>query len=334
MGQYEQFKGRHLLTITDYSPEEMVAILDLADELKARRKAGRQGTSLQGQHVALVFEKSSTRTRAATSVAAAAEGATAEYLSSNDIHLGKKESIADTARVLGRLFDGIMFRGFQHETVEILAQRSGVPVWNGLTDSFHPTQALADLMTIREHFGRLQGLKVVYMGDGRNNVANSLMLACVRAGIEFVNCAPEALRPDPALMQIAQGEAEVCGGSATYHSDPIEAVQGAHVVYTDVWVSMGEEDLFEERVQLLKPYQVNRALMDATGRVGTGEVMFLHCLPAYHDHNTRVSAECGALEVTDEVFEADYSRVFDQAENRMHTIRAVMVASLAGDPDE
>ena len=330
MSTYEKFKGRHLLTITDYTPGEMIELLDLSDELKQRHQAARNGSSLSGMHIAMVFEKSSTRTRAATAVAASAEGAYAEYLSSNDIHLGKKESIADTARVLGRLFDGIMFRGFRHETVEALAEFSGVPVWNGLTDSFHPTQALADLMTIREHFNKLAGLKVVYIGDGRNNVANSLMLACVRAGIEFVNCAPEELQPEAAVMETAAREAGESGGSARYTPDPLEAVKDANVVYTDVWVSMGEEDLFAERVKLLMPYQVNGELMKATGQLDDGNVIFLHCLPAYHDHNTKITEDCGALEVTDEVFEAPYSRVFDQAENRMHTIKAVLVATLDG----
>ena len=320
-------KGRNLLTPSDWSDAEFDYVLDLADQLKRKKKAGVRGRQLDGKNIALIFEKSSTRTRCAFLVAAADEGATAEYLGVHDIHFGKKENVADTARVLGRFFDGIAFRGFKQETVEKLARYSGVPVWNALTDDWHPTQVFADLMTVRERFCKLQGLKFVYVGDGRNNVANSLMFGCARTGMQFINCTPDELTPDPALVARARAEARL-GGSVEVIHDPARAVDGAHILYTDVWVSMGEEDKFEERVNLLKPYQVNGALMKATGRTATGDLLFLHCLPAYHDDKTEVTAVSGALEVSDEVFEGPFSRVFDQAENRMHTIKAIMVATL------
>ncbi|MBM4147893.1 MAG: ornithine carbamoyltransferase [Lentisphaerae bacterium] len=321
-------KGRSLLTLNDLSDDEMLGLIELARELKKRRASGVRGGLLEGRHVALIFEKMSTRTRCAASVAAADEGATADYLSSKEIHFGKKESVRDTARVLGRMFDGILFRGFAQSVVEELAKHSGIPVWNGLTDDSHPTQVLADLMTIQEHFGKLAGLKVVYMGDGRNNVATSLMLGCAKAGMDFVNCAPPELEPSKKATSAAAGEAKRTGGSVRVEHDPLTAVKGANVVYTDVWVSMGEEAQFDERLRLLRPYQVNMNLMRATGNVKSGKVIFLHCLPAFHDNETDLTRELGPLEVTDDVFEAPFSLVFDEAENRMHTIKALFVATL------
>ena len=321
-------KGRSLLKLSDLSAEELVYLLDLADHLKKEKKAGRTGARLNRRSIALIFEKASTRTRCAFAVAAADEGGCVETLGIKDIHLGKKESIKDTARVLGRMFDGIQFRGFKHETAETLARYAGVPVWNGLTDISHPTQALADLMTIRESFKRLEGLKVVYVGDGRNNVCLSLMTGCAKMGIDFVDCAPESLSPPRELVEEADRLARVNGGAVTICHDPSGAVKGANVIYTDVWVSMGEESQFAERLRLLMPYQVDMKMMRETGNLENGSVIFLHCLPAFHDRSTDVTRETGALEVTDEVFEAPFSRVFDQAENRLHTIKAVMVATL------
>lgn len=323
-------KGRSLLTLNDVSDEEMAYLIDLAVDLKAQKKAGKKGDSLYGRNIALVFEKSSTRTRCATAVAVADEGGTAEYLSSRDIHLGKKESIADTARVLGRMFDGIMFRGFRQLTVELLAKYAGIPVWNGLTDEVHPTQALADLMTVQERFGEFKGLKFVYIGDGRNNVARSLMLGCAKMGLDFVNCTPKELFPADVLVEAARVKAEANGASVIVTDDPSEALPGANIVATDVWVSMGEESKQAERIALLRPYQVNSELMDLTGNVASGDVMFLHCLPAFHDSYTELTKDIGALEVTDDVFESSFSRVFDQAENKMHTIRALLVSSMGG----
>ncbi len=321
-------KGRSLLSLHGLSNQEMLDLVDLAVALKARKQSGERGDLLRRKSVAMVFEKMSTRTRCAAAVAAADEGGTTEYLAANEIHLGKKESVADTARVLGRMFDGILFRGYLQSRVEALARFSGVPVWNGLTDDCHPTQALADLMTIQEQFGRLQGLKVVYVGDGRNNVANSLMLASVKAGIHFVNCTPPELAPNPELVASATGIAGETGGSVAIVHDAAEGVLDANVVYTDVWVSMGEESKQAERLGLLRPYQVNEELMAGTGNVDSGTVIFLHCLPAFHDGNTDVTRETGAQEVTDDVFESSMSRVFDQAENRMHTIKALFVAMI------
>lgn len=320
-------QGRSLLTLLDFSDNEMHDIIDLALALKARRQAGIRGNLLKRKQVALIFEKSSTRTRTAASVAIRDEGGAAEYLARNDIHLGAKESVADTARVLGRMFDGILFRGFSQQTVVGLAKYAGVPVWNGLTDVFHPTQALADLMTIRETFGRLKGLKVAYVGDGRNNVANSLMIACAKAGVNYVNCTPPELPPDAALVDTARTIAQVNGSTIEIFNDPRRGVRGANVLYTDVWVSMGEEAQKEVRFKLLRPYQVNAALVEATG-MPVDQLIFLHCLPAFHDHQTIMTQESGALEVTDEVFEASFSRVFDEAENRMHTIKALFVSAL------
>lgn len=319
--------GRSLLRVADLTTEEMLELVDLAIALKARRRAGIRGDLLERRQIALIFEKSSTRTRNAASVAIRDEGGAAEYLTKSDIHLGSKESVKDTARVLGRMFDGILFRGFAHATVETLAKWSGVPVWNGLTDNFHPTQILADLMTIKESFGRLDGVRVAYVGDGRNNVANSLMMGCAKAGVDFVNCTPVELNPELELVEEAREVAAGTGAVVEVENDPRRGVAGANVIYTDVWVSMGEEDQREERVRLLQPYQVNAGLMEATGNLG-GELIFMHCLPAFHDNETVLTAESGALEVTDEVFEAPYSKVFDEAENRMHTIKALYVSSL------
>jgi ornithine carbamoyltransferase len=320
--------GRSLLRLDDLSDEELFHLLDLAADFKRKKHMGVRGSALRRKNIALIFEKSSTRTRCAFTVAARDEGGQSEYLDTEDIHFGHKESIADTARVLGRMFDGIAFRGFAQRTVEQLARYSGIPVWNGLTDEWHPTQILADLLTIREHFGRLKGLKVVYIGDGRNNVANTLMIGCARAGMHFVDCAPAALAPPPDLCRAASAMAATRGGSVTVTPDPLEAVKGANVLYTDVWVSMGEEAKFAERLALLRPYQITLDLMRATGNLDNGQAIFLHCLPAFHDTNTALTRDIGPLEVTDEVFEAPFSKVFDEAENRVHTIKAVMVASL------
>jgi len=321
-------KGRSLLRLDDLSDGELFYLLDLADDFKRKKRQGIRGDSLRRKNIALIFEKSSTRTRCAFTVAARDEGGQSEYLGTHDIHFGKKESIADTARVLGRMFDGIAFRGFKQHTVEQLARHSGVPVWNGLTDEWHPTQILADLMTIREHFGKLKGLKVVYIGDGRNNVANTLMVGCARAGMHFVDCAPIELAPPAELCRAVTPLAIARGGSVTVSNDPLEAVKGANVLYTDVWVSMGEEAKFNERLALLRPYQINMNLMRQTGHLGDGQAIFLHCLPAFHDHQTDLTRDIGPLEVTDDVFEAPFSKVFEEAENRVHTIKAVMVSSL------
>ncbi len=323
-----ELKGRSLLTLRDLSDEEMLYLIDLAHQLKSRRAEGVRDRLLEGKQIAMVFEKMSTRTRCAASCAAADEGGRAEYLAAHEIHLGKKESVADTARVLGRMFDGILFRGYAQETVEKLAEYSGVTVWNGLTDESHPTQALADLMTVRETLGRLERVTFMYVGDGRNNVANSLMLACAKAGLDFVNCTPGDLAPSTELVEESAEVAARNGGSVRVVEDPAEAAVGANVVYTDVWVSMGEEGEREERMRLLRPYQVNMEMMARTGNLESGDVMFLHCLPAFHDHNTDLTKECGALEVTDDVFEAPFSAVFDEAENRMHTIKAMFVATI------
>lgn len=321
-------KGKSLLTLGDLTDADMLALLDLAAELKQKKRRGEPGHLLERKNIALIFEKMSTRTRCAAAVAASDEGGRTEYLSSHEIHLGKKESPADTARVLGRMFDGILFRGYKQSTVELLACHAGIPVWNGLTDDSHPTQSLADLLTIREHFGHLKGLKILYIGDGRNNVANSLMEACAKVGTHYVNCTPTALAPRDDLVQSARQIARRNGGSVTILHDPAEAAAGANVVYTDVWVSMGEEAQQAERLRLLRPYQVNMDLLRRTGNVDQGRVIFLHCLPAFHDANTELTRELGALEVTDDVFSAPWSKVFEEAENRVHTIKAMFVAYL------
>ena len=309
-------KGRHLLTLKDYSPQEIDYLIDLSVRLKQLKYANVFPKSMKNKNIALIFEKPSTRTRCAFVVACVDEGAHPEYLGKNDIQMGKKESVADTARVLGRMFDGIQFRGFKHSTVEELAQYAGVPVWNGLTDLYHPTQILADLLTIREQFGNLKGRKLVYAGDGRNNVANSLLVGCAKVGVDFVIAAPEQLFPNDELLAVAQEYARESGSSIEFSTDATKAVRDADAIYTDVWVSMGEEDQpgMHERIESLRPYQVNAKLMAATGR---NDSIFMHCLPAVHGN-----------EVTSEVFESRASVVFDEAENRVHTIKAVMVSSL------
>jgi ornithine carbamoyltransferase len=309
-------KGRSLLTLKDYSPQEIGHLIDLSARLKQLKYAGVFPKSMKDKNIALIFEKPSTRTRCAFVVACVDEGAHPEYLGKNDIQMGKKESVADTARVLGRMFDGIQFRGFKHSTAEELAQYAGVPVWNGLTDTYHPTQALADLLTVKEQFGTLKGRKLVYTGDGRNNVANSLLIACAKMGVDIVITAPEALFPDDELVGACQEYARMSGSSIEISSDAANAVKNANVIYTDVWVSMGEENQpgMQERVESLRPYQVNAKLMAATGR---NDTIFMHCLPAVHNN-----------EVTSEVFESSASVVFDEAENRVHTIKAVMVSTI------
>jgi ornithine carbamoyltransferase len=319
-------KGRHFLTLKDFTPQEIRFLIELSATLKKNKYAGIQTQSLAGKNIALIFEKPSTRTRAAFTVACVDEGAHPEYLGKNDIQFGKKETVADTARVLGRMFDGIEFRGFKHETVETLAEYAGVPVWNGLTDLYHPTQILADFLTVQENFGYLKDIVFVYTGDGRNNMANSLMIGAAKMGMDFRIVAPESLFPERELVAYAEQVAASTGGKITLTADVTAGVKDADVIYTDVWASMGEEDKIPERIALLKPYQVNEKMMAATGKA---ETIFLHCLPAFHNLDTDVSASFPDIcEVSDGVFEGDQSRVFDQAENRMHTIKAVMVATL------
>jgi len=319
-------KGRHFLKLLDFSPAEIRDLLDLSATLKANKRAGVCGRALDGKSIALIFEKPSTRTRCAFTVACIDEGAHPEYLGKGDIQLGKKETVADTARVLGRMFDGIQFRGFSHDTVEQLAAHAGVPVWNGLTDQWHPTQILADLMTVREEFGRLDGLALAYVGDGRNNMANSLMVGCAKLGMDVRVVAPESLHPDRALVEQVSAIAAGTGGRVQVTASVEDGVRGAHAIYTDVWASMGEEAKIAERIELLGAYKVTPEMMAATGRP---ETIFLHCLPAFHNLDTEVARQYpGICEVSDEVFEGPRSRVFDEAENRLHTIKAVMVATL------
>ena len=324
-------KGRSFLKLLDFTPEEITSLLDLAAELKAKKKAGVPHRLCEGKNVALIFEKTSTRTRCAFEVAAADLGMHPVYLDPSGSQIGKKESIADTARVLGRMFDGIEYRGYGQEIVETLATYAGVPVWNGLTNEFHPTQILADFLTIREQFGKLAGVKLVYMGDARYNMGNSLMVGCAKLGLHFVACAPEKYFPDPALVAECQKIAAETGATLEFCTDPQQAVAGADVIYTDVWVSMGEPaEVWRERIDDLLPYQVNQELMDKAGP----QCRFMHCLPAFHDLNTGTGREIfekfglTCMEVTDEVFEGPRSIVFDEAENRMHTIKAVMAATL------
>ena len=307
-------KGRNFLTLKDYSSEEIEYLVDLAIDLKDKKKKGIFERHLEHKNVALIFEKPSTRTRCSFTVGCIDEGAHPEYLGKNDIQLGHKETVEDTARVLGRMFDGIEFRGFSQDTVEKLAKYSGVPVWNGLTDEDHPTQVLADFMTIKEKFGKISGIKFVFIGDGRNNMANALMIGCSKMGIHFVIAAPKSLWPEEKLVEECKAFAQKSGAKIEITDDPKAAVKDADVIYTDVWVSMGEEDKSAERGALLKPYQVNKELFDATGKAGT---IFMHCLPAVRDY-----------EVTNDIIEGPMSVVFDEAENRMHTIKAVMVATL------
>ena len=324
-------KGRHFLTLKDFTAEEITYFLDLAAELKEKKKQGILTKTLRGKNVALIFAKTSTRTRCSFEVAAHDLGMGTTYLEPAASQIGKKESIKDTARVLGRMFDGIEYRGYGQEIVEELAKYAGVPVWNGLTNEYHPTQMLADLLTIREHFGDLAGRKLVYMGDARYNMGNSLMLACAKMGMHFVACAPEKYFPDQALVEECRKFAEESGATITLTKDVSAGTKDADIIYTDVWVSMGEPDsVWEERIRDLTPYKVTMDVMKNAGE----QAIFLHCLPAFHDWETEVGKEMGErfqikeMEVTDEVFESAQSKVFDEAENRMHTIKAVMAATL------
>ncbi|MCR4705842.1 MAG: ornithine carbamoyltransferase [Lachnospiraceae bacterium] len=326
-------KGRSFLKLLDYTPEEILYLLDLAAKLKEMKRSGKVHDVLRGRNVALIFEKTSTRTRCSFEVGAHDLGMGTTYLDPKASQIGKKESIADTARVLGRMFDGIEYRGYGQEIVETLAEYAGVPVWNGLTDEFHPTQMLADCMTIREHLGRLKGVKLVYMGDARFNMGNSYMVVCAKLGMHYVGCTSRKYFPEQELIDTCTAIAKETGGSITLTED-IEAVAGADVVCTDVWVSMGESDeAWKERIDALLPYQVNAAVMKKAGP----QAIFLHCLPAYHDQGTEVGRDVYArfglaeLEVTNEVFESPQSVVFDEAENRMHTIKAVMAATLGAE---
>jgi ornithine carbamoyltransferase len=326
-------KGRDFLTLLDYTPEEIAYLVDLAAELKAKKKAGVLHDVLRGKNVALIFEKTSTRTRCSFEVAAHDLGMGSTYLDPTGSQIGKKESIADTAQVLCGMFDGIEYRGYGQEIVNELAKYSTVPVWNGLTNEFHPTQILADFLTIKEHFGKLVGLKFAYMGDARYNMGNSLMIGCAKMGLHFVACAPKAYWPAPELVEKCKAIAAETGATITL-SDDTDAVKDADVVYTDVWVSMGEPvEVWAERIEALAPYQVNTELMAKAKPTA----VFMHCLPAYHDHKTAVGKEMGekfgrdAMEVTDEVFTGPQSIVFQEAENRMHTIKAVMAATLGAE---
>ena len=324
-------KGRSFLTLKDYSREEITYLLDLAAELKEKKKKGIHVDMHRGKNVALIFEKTSTRTRCSFEVAAHDLGMGTTYLEPASSQIGKKESIADTARVLGRMYEGIEYRGYGQEIVEELAKYAGVPVWNGLTNEYHPTQMLADLLTIREHFGTLEGIKLVYMGDARYNMGNSLMVACAKMGIHFTACAPKELFPSPALVEQAKAIAAENGCSIRLTEDVQEGTRGANVIYTDIWVSMGEPDsVWETHIQLLRPYQVNAAAMQNAAP----DAIFMHCLPSFHDTKTTIGAQIAEkfgipeMEVTDEVFESPQSVVFDEAENRMHTIKAVIYATL------
>ena len=326
-------KGRDFLTLLDYTPEEIAYLVDLAAELKAKKKLGVLHDVLRGKNVALIFEKTSTRTRCSFEVAAHDLGMGSTYLDPTGSQIGKKESIADTAQVLCGMFDGIEYRGYGQEIVNELAKYSTVPVWNGLTNEFHPTQILADFLTIKEHFGKLAGLKFAYMRDARYNMGNSLMIGCAKMGLHFVACAPKAYWPAPELVEKCKAIAAETGATITL-SDDTDAVKDADVVYTDVWVSMGEPvEVWAERIEALAPYQVNTELMAKAKPTA----VFMHCLPAYHDHKTAVGKEMGekfgrdAMEVTDEVFTSPQSIVFQEAENRMHTIKAVMAATLGAE---
>ena len=325
-------KGKSFLKLLDFTPEEITQLIDTAADLKQKKKAGVPHDMLKGKNIALIFEKTSTRTRCSFEVAAHDLGMGVTYLDPSGSQIGKKESIADTARVLGRIYDGIEYRGYGQQIVETLAQYAGVPVWNGLTNEFHPTQILADLLTIREHFGSLKGVKLVYMGDARYNMGNSLMVGCAKMGMEFVACAPRKYFPAPELIAQCQTIAAETGAKLSFIEDPMEAVKNANVIYTDVWVSMGEPaEVWEERIRDLTPYQVNSAKMAAAAP----SCVFMHCLPAFHDLNTGVGREIHEkygiteMEVTDEVFESPASIVFDEAENRMHTIKAVLYSTLS-----
>lgn len=326
--------GKNFLKLLDFTPEEITYLIDLSAELKEKKKKGIRHDVLTGKNIALIFEKNSTRTRCSFEVAAFDLGMHTTFLDPSASQIGKKESIADTARVLGRMYDGIEYRGFDQEIVEELAKYAGVPVWNGLTNEYHPTQMLADLLTIREHLGRVEGVKLVYMGDARYNMGNSLMILCAKMGMHFVACAPKKYFPNDALVEECRGFAEKSGGTITLTEDVMEGTKGADVIYTDVWVSMGEpEEVWEERIKELTPYKVTMDVMRNAGE----QAIFLHCLPAFHDLQTDIGKEMGEkfgiedMEVTDEVFESKQSVVFDEAENRMHTIKAVMAATLGAE---
>ncbi|MCH5275092.1 MAG: ornithine carbamoyltransferase [Lachnospiraceae bacterium] len=324
-------KGRHFLKLLDYTPEEITYLLDLAADLKEKKKKGIPADTLRGKNVVLIFEKTSTRTRCSFEVAAHDLGMGTTYLDPSGSQIGKKESIADTARVLGSMYDGIEYRGYGQEIVEELAKYAGVPVWNGLTNEFHPTQMLADLLTIREHFGHIEGIKLAYMGDARYNMGNSLMVTCAKMGMHFTACTSKNYFPDAKLVEKCREIAGQSGGSITLTENVEEGTKGADVIYTDVWVSMGEPyEVWESRIKELSPYQVDRKVMENAGE----HAVFMHCLPAFHDLKTKIGAEMGKkfgiteMEVTDEVFESSQSLVFAEAENRMHTIKAVMAATL------
>ena len=329
-------KGRNFLTLKDFTKEEIEYLIDLSAKLKEKKKKGEPVDVLRGKNIALIFEKNSTRTRCSFEVAASDLGMGSTFLDPKSSQIGKKESIKDTARVLGRIYDGIEYRGFGQEIVEELARHAGVPVWNGLTNEYHPTQMLADLLTIKEHLGKVKGLKLVYMGDARYNMGNSLMILCAKMGMHFVACAPKKYFPDQELVEQCKGYAKESGATITLTEDVMEGTKEADVVCTDVWVSMGEPDeVWKERIELLLPYQVNARVMELTGNP---DCKFMHCLPAFHDRETAVGESIyqkfglEALEVTEEVFESKNSIVFDEAENRKHTIKAVMVATLADVP--
>ena len=324
-------KGRNFLTLKDFTPEEITYMLDLAADLKDKKKKGIPVDHYRGKNIALIFEKTSTRTRCAFEVAAHDLGMGCTYLDPTGSQIGKKESIADTARVLGRMFEGIEYRGYGQEIVEELAKYAGVPVWNGLTNEYHPTQMLADMLTIREHFGDLKGRKLVYMGDARYNMGNSLMIVCAKLGLDFVACTTKEYFPNEELVKTCEGYAKESGATITLTEDVKAGTKDADVIYTDVWVSMGEPDeVWEKRIKDLSPYRVTKEVMENAGE----KAIFLHCLPAFHDLKTKIGKQMGEkyqlteMEVTDEVFESPQSKVFDEAENRMHTIKAVMVATL------
>ncbi|MDE6911447.1 MAG: ornithine carbamoyltransferase [Lachnospiraceae bacterium] len=324
-------KGRSFLTLKDFTPEEIVYLIDLAAEYKDKKKNGVRHDTLRGKNIALIFEKTSTRTRCSFEVAAHDLGMGTTYLDPSGSQIGKKESIADTARVLGRMYEGIEYRGFEQSIVEELAKHAGVPVWNGLTNEYHPTQMLADMLTIREHFGFLKGIRLTYMGDARYNMGNSLMIVCAKLGMHFTACTANEYFPDDTLVELCRTYAAESGASITLTEDVDAGTKGADVIYTDVWVSMGEpEAVWAERIQKLSPYKVTKDVMDNAGE----KAVFLHCLPAFHDLKTKIGREQGEkygfteLEVTDEVFESEQSLVFDEAENRMHTIKAVIAATL------
>jgi len=324
-------RGRSFLKLLDFTPSEIRYLIDLSKELKTLKRTGILHDKLRGKNIVLLFEKTSTRTRCSFEVAGSDLGLGVTYLDAAGSQMGKKESVTDTARVLGRMYDGIEYRGFSQETVEELAKYAGVPVWNGLTDEFHPTQMIADLLTIEEKFGRLKGINFVYMGDARNNMGNSLMVACAKMGLNFTACAPKELFPNEELVEKCTEIAKENGTSITLTEDVKAGTKNADVIYTDIWVSMGEPDeVWESRLKVLLPYQVNKAVMDNANK----EAIFMHCLPAYHDLKTKVGKDVGEkfglseLEVTDEVFEGKQSVVFDEAENRMHSIKAIILATI------